>query len=147
MTQTIAQQLKIKNFPFVIRENGFIIYEEQSSGYWVKREYDANNNVIGRDKSDGYWCVIEYNSAGKKTYFKDSYGFWDKREYDANGRATSYVDSEGRMWKREYDANGELIYSETKMGIIIDKRPKVELTLEEIATKFGVDVNQLKIKK
>jgi LysM repeat protein len=33
------------------------------------------------------------------------------------------------------------------MGIVIDKRPKVELTLEEIATKFGVDVNQLKIKK
>ena len=38
--QTIAQQLKVKDFPFVIDDkNGNEIYYENSDGYWLKREY------------------------------------------------------------------------------------------------------------
>ena len=51
---TIAQQLKIKEFPFVIKDsNGNQIYCENSSGYWSKQEYDANGNLIYYENSDG----------------------------------------------------------------------------------------------
>ena len=84
--QTIAQQLKVKEFPFIIKDSiGNFIYWENSEGYWLKKEYDSKGNFI---------------------YYEDS------------------------------------------EGSIKDNRPKpVELTLEEIATKFGIDVNNLKIKK
>ena len=83
---TIAQQLKIKEFPFVIRDsNDNEIYFEHSNGYWAKREYDSNDNEI---------------------------------------------------------------YYENNNGTIIDNRPKtIELTLDEIAAKLGIDVKNLKIKK
>jgi hypothetical protein len=54
--QTIAQQLKIKEFPFIIKDsNGNEIYYEISDGYWSKREYDSNGNRIYYENSDGYW--------------------------------------------------------------------------------------------
>jgi hypothetical protein len=82
---TIAQQLKIKDFPFVIKDkDGNTIYYETSTGYWIKRERDANGNEI------------------------------------------YYEDSDGK---------------------ISDNRPKViELTIEEIADKLGINVTQLRIK-
>ena len=83
---TIAQQLKIKDFPFVIN--------------------DKNGNRI---------------------YFEYSDGFWRKREYDAHGKE---------------------IYYENSDGFIRDYRPKqvVEVTLEDIADKLGIKVEQLRIK-
>ena len=72
---TIAQQLKIKEFPFVIKDkNGKEIYYEDSDGYWRKSEYDSN---------------------GKKIYFEDSNGNWYKREFDSNGNQIYYEDSDG----------------------------------------------------
>jgi hypothetical protein len=51
---TIAQQLKIKEFPFRIKDsNGKEIYFENSSGYWEKFEYDANGKVIYWENSFG----------------------------------------------------------------------------------------------
>ena len=105
MKTTIAQQLKIKDFPFVIKDkDGNTIYLEKSTGYWDKSERDAHGNEIR---------------------FENFTGYWSKREYDANE-----------------------IYWENSNGKIIDKRPKVvELTLEDIAAKFGVDVGKIKIVK
>ena len=75
VNQTIAQQLKIKDFPFVIKDkNGNRIYFEDSDGSWYKREYDSNGNQI---------------------YYEDSNGFWNKREYDSNGNQIYYEDSDG----------------------------------------------------
>src|SRR5690606_28604357 len=103
---TIAQQLKIKDFPFEIKDsNGNQIYFETSNGYWYKREYDSNN---------------------KEIYFEESNGYWVKREYDSNNKE---------------------IYYENSDGTIIDRRLEIELTLDEIAEKFGIPVSQLKIKK
>jgi hypothetical protein len=51
---TIAQQLKIKEFPFEIKDsNGNRIYFETSKRYWVKREYDSENKEIYVENSDG----------------------------------------------------------------------------------------------
>ena len=106
---TIAQQLKIKEFPFEIKDSkGNLIYYENSTGYWQKSEFDSDGNLIYFENSTGYWA------------------------------------------KSEFDSKGNLIYLETINDIIIDrcnKRPKTELTLDEIAKKFGIPVSQLKIKK
>ena len=82
---TIAQQLKIKEFPFTIKnKDGNVIYWEASYGTWIKYERDELGKEIYYEKSDGF---------------------------------------------------------------IIDNRPKqVELTLEEIAKKMGINVKQLRIK-
>jgi hypothetical protein len=83
---TIAQQLKIKDFPFVIK--------------------DKDGNEIYWETSDGYWS------------------------------------------KYEYDVNGIEIYWENSDGVIRDKRPKiVEVSLEDIAAKLGINVAQLRIKE
>ena len=102
---TIAQQLKIKKFPFIINDhNGNEIYSENSDGFWIRRERDENDNQTFAENSDGFWC------------------------------------------KREFDSNGNEIYYEDSKGVLYDKRT-VELTMDEIAKKFGIDVNLLKIKK
>ena len=52
--KTIAQQLNVKEFPFIIndsQENE--IYYERSNGYWVKREYDSQGNQIYFENSNG----------------------------------------------------------------------------------------------
>jgi hypothetical protein len=125
---TIAQQLKIKDFPFIIKDkNGKEIYWENSYGYWRKREFDTNGKVI---------------------YYENSNGYWYKREYDTNGNNIYSEGSNGYWYKCEYDTNGNKIYFEDSNGLITDNRPKiVELTLDEIAAKLGINVNQLKIKK
>ena len=52
--QTIAQFLKIKAFPFVIKNaKGNQIYHERSDGYWNKREYDDQGNEIYFEDSNG----------------------------------------------------------------------------------------------
>jgi hypothetical protein len=56
---TIAQQLKIKEFPFEIKDSkGNVIYFEQSDGFWTKREWDSNGNRIYYEDSNGK--IIEY---------------------------------------------------------------------------------------
>jgi hypothetical protein len=128
MNKTIAQQLKISEFPFFIKDkNGNLIYYETSYGHWCKYEYDQNGNQIYYENSNGFWEKSEYDQNGNRIYFEDSIGYWSKRQYDQNG---------------------ELIYYERSNGYITDKRPKVvELTLDEIAKKLNIDVNLLKIKK
>ena len=51
--KTIAQQLNIKDFPFVIKDKqGNEIYYE-IFGYWFKREYDSSGNIKYYENSDG----------------------------------------------------------------------------------------------
>jgi hypothetical protein len=66
---------------------------------------------------------------------------------DKNGN-TIYQENSNNWWcKWEYDSNDNQIYYETSDGTIVNNRPKVELTLDEIANKLGINVSQLKIKK
>ena len=73
--KTIAQQLKIKDFPFEIKDdNGNVIYHEESDGFWCKREFDEKGNEIYYENSDGFWQKKEYDEKGNKIYYEDSYG-------------------------------------------------------------------------
>ena len=103
---TIAQQLKVNTFPFIVKvKDGKEIYFENYDGTWCKREYDARGNEI---------------------YYENSDGDWTKRELDTQGKELRYENSD---------------------GFIKDYRPKdVELTLQQIADKMGIKVEQLRIK-
>ena len=124
--KTIAEQLNVKEFPFTIKDkNSNEIYWENSTGCWVKTEYDSKGNEIYWEVSTGYWIKTEYDSKGNEIYREDSKGFWIKYEYDSKGNE---------------------IYCEDSYGYKSDKRV-TELTLDQIAEKFGIEVSQLKIKK
>ena len=92
--KTIAQQLKIKEFPFRIYDNGDEVYYEKN-GYWIKREYDSNGNKIYYEDSYGFWIKKEYDSNGNRIYLENSYGYWIKIEYDSKGNETYYENSSG----------------------------------------------------
>ncbi len=75
IAQQLKEQLKVTDFPFIIKDKaGNTIYFEDSTGYWSKKEYDAN---------------------GKEIYWEDSYGYWSKHEYDVNGKVIYYENSRG----------------------------------------------------
>ena len=119
---TIAKQLKIKEFPFKIKDsNGKEIYFENSTGHWAKREFDSEGNTI---------------------YSENSYGYWAKREYDSKGNTIYYEDSKGYWAKREFDSKGKEIYYENSYGTIVDNRPKTEIQKAiELLTKEGLLVD------
>jgi hypothetical protein len=125
--KTIAQQLNVTDFPFIINDkDGNRIYWEDSTGLWIKSEYDANGNRIR---------------------YETSHGYWEKSEYDANGNRIRYETSHGYWEKSEYDANSNEIYYKNSAGTVHDNRPKmVELTLQQIADALGIKVEQLRIK-
>ena len=84
----------------------------------------------------------------KIIYYEGFDYYFEKTEYDSNGNEINFEDSDGFWYKCQYDSNGNKIYYESKNGVIYDFRPKVlELTLEEIAEKFNISVELLKIKK
>jgi len=57
---TIAQQLKIVEFPFKIKDSkGNLIYWEDSDGDWIKSERDSKGNLIYYENSNGE--IIEYH--------------------------------------------------------------------------------------
>ena len=119
--KTIAQQLKIKEFPFTIKDSdGSVIYREWSDGTWSKWEY-AGDNLIYYENSDGYWQKWEHNTASNLIYYEDSAGFWIEREYDAAGN---------------------LIYREESTGLIKDNRPKTDVQKAiDLLTKEGLIVD------
>ena len=124
--KTIAQQLNITEFPFIINDkNGNETYYETSSGFWIKREYDVNGNEIYYEASRGYWCKTKYNEKGNEIYYETSTGFW---------------------YKKEYDENGDVIYYETSKGKIEDNRikPIPEYTMEQLIEKLGEDFKLVK---
>jgi hypothetical protein len=52
--KTIAQQLNIKEFPFVIKDkDGREIYWENSTRFWLKTEYDSNGYKTRWENSEG----------------------------------------------------------------------------------------------
>jgi hypothetical protein len=98
---TIAQQLKIKEFPFEIK--------------------DSKNNRIYWENSNGYWAKSEFDSNGNRIYWEDFYGYWVKKEYDSKGKEIYYEDSDGTIVdKRPKTDVQKAIELLTKEGLIVD---------------------------
>jgi hypothetical protein len=54
MKKTIAQELRVKDFPFEIRDGkGNLIYKEWNDGYWARWEYDDRGNQMYHENSKG----------------------------------------------------------------------------------------------
>ena len=54
--KTIAQQLNVREFPFIIKNSQRNeIYYEDSDGYWFKKEFDSQGKEIYFENSDGGW--------------------------------------------------------------------------------------------
>jgi hypothetical protein len=79
--KTIAQQLNITEFPFVIKDSqGNQIYYENSYGGWYKQEYDSQGNEIYYENLTGFWLKSEFDSQGNIIYSENSDGLIiDKR--------------------------------------------------------------------
>ena len=94
---TIAKQLKIKEFPFIIKDSeGKEIYYEDSNGYWEKREFDSEGNKIYYEDSKGYWAKHEYDSKGNLIYWEGSDGtIRDKRPKTDVQKAIELLTKEG----------------------------------------------------
>ena len=103
VAQILKHDFKSKGNLSLYNSNCNKIYYEDSTGYWVKREFDSNGNIIYYEDSDGYWVKQEFDVNGKLIYCEDSYGYWSKYEYDDNNNR---------------------IYLEDSDGVIDDKRPK-----------------------
>jgi len=59
--KTIAKQLNIKTFPFIIKDDdGQDIYFEWSDGVWEKREWDGDKEIC-YENSDGVWIKREWD--------------------------------------------------------------------------------------
>jgi hypothetical protein len=94
--KTIAQQLNVKEFPFIIKDkNRNKIYFEDSHGNWYKWEYDSKGDKIYLENSTGCWWKYKYDSNRNLIYFEDSYGLWIKQEYDSDGNVVYREDSDG----------------------------------------------------
>jgi hypothetical protein len=69
--KTIAQQLKIKEFPFIIKDaDDKEIYCEHSSGFWQKYEW-ADGQVIRYEDSNGFWVKQEWD--GDKVIYWENF--------------------------------------------------------------------------
>jgi hypothetical protein len=99
--KTIAQQIKWNfetNGSLRIRDKrGNLIYHEDSTGFWAKREYDSKGNEIYYENSYGSWVKMEYDSQGNEIYFENSSGIIiDKRPKPCEGKV---VEIEGVKYK------------------------------------------------
>jgi len=124
---TIAQQIKVTEFPFRIKDSkGNEIYFEDSNKFWTQSEYDSNNNEIYYETSNSFWFKQKFDLRGNIIYYEDSDKFWIKREFDSKGNETYY---------------------ETSYGTIRDNRLKSvpEYTMEELTKMLGKEFKITKL--
>ena len=92
---TIAKQLNIKTFPFIIKDSDWQeIYREWSDGVWLKREY-AGGQMIRCEYSNGFSEKMEW-ADGNRVYYENSYGvIIDKRPKTDIQKAIDLLTKEG----------------------------------------------------
>lgn len=74
--KTIAQQLNVKEFPFIIK--------------------DKNWNEIYREESDGFWIRSGHDSKGRFTFLENSEGTQVKQEFDKDDNVI-YLEENGKV--------------------------------------------------
>jgi antitoxin component YwqK of YwqJK toxin-antitoxin module len=119
-----------------------------------KKELNLINLFNAKGEKHGYW--EDYWDDGKLMY-KGNYvagklhGLWER--YYSNGKLMykgDYVAGNKHGYWEIYWTNGDLTHKcFYDQGKEVDYNPDevTELTMDEIATKFGISIKQLKIKK
>lgn len=73
--KTIAQQLKIKDFPFEIKDkDGNTLYYENCDNDWSRYKYGSDSQEIHFENSNGFWVKSEYDNYGNRILYEDSNG-------------------------------------------------------------------------
>ena len=135
--QTIAQQLNVTKFPFIIKdENDNKIYWEGENGFWEKTTFDDNGNLIYEGDSTGGWEKSTYDDRGNVTYKENSNGDWEKSTYDKRSNITFFIESNGFWYKQQFDENDIIVFFQNIYNKIIDNRP-VEPTMDETTSKLN----------
>jgi hypothetical protein len=118
---------------YVHHRGSFYVLEhkETKKKSWILR--DSTDRTIYIEYYDGYWERFKYSEGAPHKLIEQecSDGFYNKYEYDSDGNQIYH---------------GQKFKGRSNFVIMLDKRVK-EVTLEEIAEKFGVTVDKLKIKK
>jgi hypothetical protein len=97
---------------------------------------DSKGNTVHCKLGDGYEYWQEFDENNNTIHYKNSKGFEYWREYDENNNQIHYKDSYGyEYW---WGSKGNQIPNPNLVK---------EVTLDEIAEKFGISVDQIKIKK
>ena len=97
---------------------------------------DSKGNIIHFKNSNGFEFWREFDERDNKIHYKSSDGFEYWKEYDESNNEIHYKSSDGiEFW---YDSKGNEIPNPNLI---------TELTLEQIAEKFNVKVENIKIKK
>ena len=119
------------------KENLINLFDENGNkhGYW--EWYHTNGQLHYKGN---------YVNGNKHGYFES---YWDNGELNYKG---NYVNGKEHGYFEVYWSNGKLWYKGFyDMGKEVDYNPDepkaIELTLDEIAIKFNIPVEQLKIKK
>jgi len=121
--------------------NGEMVSKKRFMDSSLRNEYDING------KRHGYWEYYNLNGSlvSKGLYINDKkHGVWENYFNNGEGNKVKYNLGNVVTMKtkiKEFDM-AELY----ELSIIVDNDP-IQITLDEIATKFGINVNQLKIKK
>ena len=97
---------------------------------------DSKGNLIHYKTSNGYESWQEYDERDNVIHYKNSDGFEVWREYDEKDNEIHHKNSNG--YEAWYDSKGNEIPNPNLI---------TELTLEDIAEKFNVKVENIKIKK
>lgn len=94
----------IKNLPQTKRNKHFAEYMQVENGAVAGTKYedkytiarlDWRDGVLHFKSSSGYWVKRQYDASGNHVYTENSDGYWAKRQYDEHGRLISYEDSDG----------------------------------------------------
>lgn len=114
MKKTIAQQLNVEHFPFIIKDaNGNEIYTEDADGFWIKTEWDPNGNGYTITNPYGYWEKSEFDSNGDRIYWENSKGIIEDNrnvpEEKSNNRVIYGENLNGDRYKMEIDSEGNQI--------------------------------------
>jgi len=121
-----------------------------------KKELNFINLYNAKGEKHGYW--EDYHSNGQ-LWSKGNYvagnrhGYFEVYYYNGNLMyKVNFVDGKKHGLWEDYYSNGNLSHKGFyDQGNQVDYNPdelkQIELTLDEIATKFGISIKQLKIKK
>ena len=74
LSKVFNEPIKIINDDTVVKKGGITLYREKVNGFWVKKEYNADNQITYREYYDGYWERWEYDVNGNKSYYENEEG-------------------------------------------------------------------------
>ena len=126
MKKTIAEQIGIKEFPFIIKDsNDNIIYHEESNGFWSKREYNSSGKEVYFESSEG--LVQDYRDETGIEFDFDfhldtKHTIWYRSHFSvkAKTREEAIEKAKAMMVNFERDENSELLIDTTEAMSPVD---------------------------